>query len=335
MKAVLLNHTGFENHHGCRVVMRAIYEGLAARGVRVIAASPVRHKWWRDVGLMRAISASDVIVINGEGTLHHGAGHGERLLQVVDHPARKGAPVVLINALYQDNPAAWGRYLERLAFISVRDSKSQAMLKAQGIEAHETPDFSMAQSAADPPVRRASEMVAFGDSVLDDAAADLDRLYRAHPGPKQKLPIWASLKYWTPPALLYAANAPVLLGDAIANLADPKTRRFATERGFLRELGRAGLFVTGRFHGAAMAMRTRTPFLAAGSNSHKVEALLEDAGLNPARLIDLKSVKDLNAKEWRFSDAEAAALEAYLRRARAGAAEVFERIAALAHARQA
>jgi hypothetical protein len=333
VKAVVLNHTGYENHHGCRAVMAAIYGGLRQRGVRVIAASPVRHKWWRDAGLMRAVSAADVIVINGEGTLHHGAVHGERLLQIVDHPARKGAPVVLINALYQDNPPLWNRYLERLDFISVRDTRSRAALQRQGFEVHETPDFSMVGAAPTPTSRSASGVIAYGDSVLPQVSADFERLYRSRTGPKKKLPIWASLKYWAPAPLGYVLNAPYLAADAVRSFAEPNTRRFATTDGFLRELGSVGLFLTGRFHGAALALRMRTPFLAAGSNSHKVEALLEDCGLNTSRLIDASSVGEVAVEDWRFSKAETDAIESYIARAQTGADDVFDRIAASARSR--
>ena len=39
-------------------------------------------------------------------------------------------PVALINALYQDNPQDWRRYLDKFALISPRDSWSAATLAA-------------------------------------------------------------------------------------------------------------------------------------------------------------------------------------------------------------
>lgn len=335
MKAVILNHTGFEHHHGCRLVMDHIYRQLGARGIKVIAASPVRYKWWRSVAMMRAIGQADVIVINGEGTLHHGAGHGEKLLQVVDHPARRGAPVVLINALYQDNPPEWRRYLERLAFVSVRDTRSQGELRALGVEAHFTPDFSMAGASAASGTRSA-HLIGFGDSVLPDATAELRRLRRAHGSDAVSLPIWASLEHWAfpnAPPLLYLLNTPSLLGVAAARVLDPGTRCFARESQFMEALSGLALFVTGRFHGVAMAMRTRTPFIAATSNSHKIEALLQDAGLEARRVVELSRLARINAAEWAYSDAESTAISAFLTRAEQGSGVVFDTIARLADQR--
>src|SRR3546814_8288014 len=101
--------------------MRRIEENLRCRGISITAVSPVRHDWEGDASVLKAMAACDIIVINGEGTLHHGAPHGEILLKVVDHPVRTTKPVVLINALYQENPASWKRYLDKMALISTRD----------------------------------------------------------------------------------------------------------------------------------------------------------------------------------------------------------------------
>ena len=330
LKAVVLNHTGYEHHHGCRTVMSVIYSQLAARGFRVIAASPVRHKWWRDTPLMRAISKADLIVINGEGTLHDGAGHGAKLLQVVDHPARGKAPVVLINALYESNPREWRRYLDRLAFISVRDSRSQAELKALGYDAYLTPDYSMAGEAS--ASARVADLVGFGDSVSRSVSADLLRLYRAHVGDARFVPIWSSLRYWAfadLAPLFYAANTVSLLGAATARLGDGRARWYASEQDFMAGLAQLGLYVTGRFHGAALALRTGTPFLTSTSNSGKNEALIADAGLNPARLVDFKALNQVRAADWAYSAEEVAAISAYRARATAGANAVFDRLAEL------
>lgn len=332
-KAVVLNHTGYENHHGCRAVMSVIYAMLAARGVRVIAASPVRHKWWRNVGLMRAVSRADLIVINGEGTLHHGAGHGEKLLQVVDHPARRGAPVVLINALYEENPESWRRYLDRLAFISARDRQSTAALQALGYDAHCTPDFSMV-GAPPSEKQRKPDWVGFGDSVRPEIAAALMRLYRVHGSGARLLPIWSSLKHWVfadAPPLLYALNAPWLAAGAAARLNGAYW--YPTPEGYMGALSELSLHVTGRFHGMALSLRTRTPFLTATSNSGKNEALIRDAGLNPARVVDLREITAVKPRDWAYTPGEMAAIDAYLGRANVGAGEVFDRLAQLAYAR--
>src|SRR3712207_8038261 len=47
---------------------------------------------FRSEGFLASLRASQVVVINGEGTLHDGAPLGARLLSVLDHPAAEGKP---------------------------------------------------------------------------------------------------------------------------------------------------------------------------------------------------------------------------------------------------
>ena len=115
LNAVILNDTRGDNHFGCFRVMRMIEANLAVRGINVIANSIVRTDWEKNRSFLEAMAKSDLVVINGEGTLHHGSRHGERLLKVVDHPARAGKPVVLVNALYQDNP----KHIHRARWMSL------------------------------------------------------------------------------------------------------------------------------------------------------------------------------------------------------------------------
>jgi hypothetical protein len=102
--AVLINDTSSANHHGCRRVVATIRSSLAIRGIDIIASSPIGAAWGKDAALEAALRSAHLLVVNGEGTLHHGAPEGERLLLAVDHAAALGKPVALINTIYQDNP---------------------------------------------------------------------------------------------------------------------------------------------------------------------------------------------------------------------------------------
>ena len=128
LTAVLMNDTRGHAHFGCQRVMRVIESNLESRGITVIARSLVRNDWEADRAFLDAASKCDVIVINGEGTLHHGASHGEKLLRIAAHPVRAGKPVALINAIYQENPEHWRRYLDGIDLISPRDSWSATVV---------------------------------------------------------------------------------------------------------------------------------------------------------------------------------------------------------------
>src|SRR5262245_12462177 len=124
-RVVLLNDTSIHNHHGCRRVIGTIRGCLASRGLEVIDSAPAAAPWDGAPSLLRNMRRADLILINGEGTLHHGAGLGARLLSVVDHPARCGTPVALINTIYQENPPEWGRWLSKMSLVAARDRRSQ------------------------------------------------------------------------------------------------------------------------------------------------------------------------------------------------------------------
>jgi hypothetical protein len=98
-------------------------------------------------------------------------------------------------------------------------------------------------------------------------------------------------------------------------------------------LARAELTVTGRFHGACLAMAAGTPFVALASNSWKIEALIEDAGLERWRLAEPEALPGLlagGAAALGWTDGERAALDAYLDHAAQGAEALFADLAALA-----
>ena len=90
------------------------------------------------------------------------------------------------------------------------------------------------------------------------------------------------------------------------------------------------LLVTGRFHAVCMAILTKTPFVAVTSNSWKIEALLADIGLDPARVQTIGALTpDLLEKDWAFSDAENRAMEVALPEWRTAAEIMFDQIAGL------
>jgi hypothetical protein len=72
-------------------------------------------------------------------------------------------------------------------------------------------------------------------------------------------------------------------------------------------------------------MLARTPFIAVGANTHKIEGLLADAGLTNRYLSSLSN--DTDPAAWsKWHDDELARIETYLGNARLGFARMFSRI---------
>lgn len=116
VKVTILGDTRFQNHFGCDMVMSVLFNELKRIDFQIIK---IVHVSKRNYTIP---VETDLIIINGEGTIHHGA--GQHLLSVVDNYPE--IPAVLINAVWQDNPVYHN--LDKLKYVSVRESLSYNQL---------------------------------------------------------------------------------------------------------------------------------------------------------------------------------------------------------------
>jgi hypothetical protein len=335
LTAALMNDTGGGWHFGCDRVMRVIQSNLQMRGISICARSRVGAKWWDDTAFVNAASTADLIVINGEGTCHHARPHGENLLRIVDHPAGQGKPVALINALYQENPREWRRYLDKFALISPRDSWSAATLtELTGKPIAHLPDLSMSEGFHPEADSATRETLTIGESVLPESARDLIALADSHPG-AVFLPLISTLKGTKPKYPWPLRQIRGLYASAHKNLFRLQRRNTAfcrDEFEFARLLVRSHLHVSGRFHAICFAVTTKTPFLALTSNAWKIEALVEDLGIAKWRIVKAAALEDLmrNPHTLSFSDEEQKHITSVLTRGVAETAKMFDRLVLLA-----
>lgn len=326
---VLMNDTSTRYHHGCARVMRLLSQGLTEAGLTVIARSPARHDWQRDTAFLEAVERANLIVINGEGTLHHGSQAGLRLLKIATHPSRGKTPVAVVNALYQDNPADWGPLLAHCALLAARDSKSAAaMAEAADTPVRWLPDLSLSAPANVAVKDRHGTVI--GDSVKLPRRRTLARFAARVPGavfiPTKTLrhPIWRMPVLGT---LLRRALYRLYNGHFTGRV--PQFKMPLTEQDYIAAVAEARAHVTGRFHAVCISMLTETPFLAVSSNVSKIEQLLRDAGLDDHRIVDLEGVPsgDVSAE---FSEAELACIRAFRSRAEREARQLYRDLADLA-----
>lgn len=328
MRIVILNDTRPDRHHGCSRVMTILEEGLRARGGVILATSPLRHAWWSDRVMLRAIARAEAIVINGEGTLHHGRPAARDLLQIVDCPQAAQKPIYLVNALYQENPHEWGGMLRRLAGVWPRDSHSAAEL-SQAI-GHPVPwmlDLTLcAKSPEDP---RERQGLVIGDSV-DQATSDILARVAAARG-ATLIPSLQRLKsvQGRTGLRLFLRHISVRRHEARMRRTYSNLRIAPDPQSYAHLVGSAALHITGRFHGVCFSILTGTPFLAITSNSWKIEALLKDIGLDPDRIVTPDTLEAaIDRRDWAYSTAERAAIRASLDQARSDAGHMFDRIIA-------
>jgi hypothetical protein len=328
--AVVFNDTRIHGHFGCDRVMNVLDGELQRRGVQIIGSSPVRHTWWEDAALLQKIAEADILVINGEGTLHHGGRQGEMLMRLANHPARSGKPVYLINAIYQENPAEWGEGLRTFAGIWARDSRSAAvMAQATGRDIGYFGDLTLCQGFITTEAVRRD--VVFGDSVKTKVSQRLARLSRKTAG-SALVPIVRDLKSVRDrkgiSAILRRADNRIT--EAFWRMRYPGFALLPDEAAYGQVLSRASLHITGRFHGACFSIATQTPFVTMTSNSWKIEALIEDCGLSKDRIVTIDRIEPaLLQRDWSFTEAEMAAMRAYVDRSVIAAGRAFDTIAAL------
>ena len=112
MNIVILNDTSLQNHFGCELVMRTFKEQLERINFKIIKTIPTHII---DISIPKN---TDLVIVNGEGTIHHGA--GSHLIQCVNK--YNDIPFVLLNAVWQDNPVY--DVLYKFKYICVRESYS-------------------------------------------------------------------------------------------------------------------------------------------------------------------------------------------------------------------
>lgn len=327
-KAVILNDTSQRSHHGCARVMRLLVAGLERQGLTVTARSLARNDWEKDAGFLRALAAADVVVINGEGTLHHGREAGAKLLRVVDHPATGTTPVALINALWEENPPDWSAPLSRLALCAARDSDSAAAMQAAGAEAIWLPDLSLSAPADVGQSTRSGVIV--GDSVKWNKRQVLAAAATRIPGATYLPTKTLHQSIWRNPL---ARGALFRAYNGVFPLHAPAFEMARDEAAYLRHIASADLHITGRFHAVCLSMLVETPFLALSSNASKIERLLRDAGLNTDRMIAEQALHSPPVSA-PFTDQELDKIRAFRTMATDKAEALFARIATLAGARK-
>lgn len=339
---VVLNDTAVIAHHGCKIVMKRIVDQAHSWGVDVKTVSV--YSDWRV--FLNEIDSAIAVIVNGEGTLHHSANRGWRLVEVAPYCRQRGIPVFLINSVWQDNSQQMADMAKDFLIRSVRESRSQTQMNSQGLDARMVPDLTLGFDHTHAANNRAG--VLYSDAVGMPITDLIFRLYR-----KRQDGLFISLE---PPAdsrgdysstvserLAPGPGSDLTLARKLARTRFIKRalivrgrvkywwrsrRGHMVERpvdDFLALLASSELVVTGRFHVVCLCLITGTPFIAVASNSHKVEGMLEDAGLKH-RLIspqELARVLD-SPPTWTQEDSFLAA--DFVAMARREQAELFEDI---------
>ena len=334
MRTIILNDTRPGHHPGCQLVMQQLINGCHSIGLKVIATLPTNR--WLMPRLRKCLPGADIIIMNGEGTLHHDRPGAQMLLAAGILAHQHGIPIVLVNTIWEGNHTTT-RLLPLTELRYTRESYSSQAMQRAGFTSAVVPDL-MLTSNLKPLAPKfwattapSLSPIIVTDDVCWEKACLLARFARQKGLPFYRMsarPALHSLRalaHW-----LYLWK----VGGYRAQL----------RVGRLHMLQSAGLVVTGRFHAVCFAILCQRPFVTLTSNSHKIEGLIADAQLGDcAELIpdeDLAN-KPLLRIEQALSIVGSAAADvnrfkiyqescrAYIQRAHDGAETMFAAIAAL------
>ena len=341
---VVLNDTAAIAHYGCKVVMKRVVEVVAEAGYDVKTVSV--YSTWRVH--RRLIDQAAAVIVNGEGTLHHSAQRAQQLVAVAPYCRERGIPVFLINSVWQDNSDEMARQAEDFLLRFVRESRSEAQFRDQGLNAKTVPDLTLGwkYTAPKPAPTRVGRV--YTDAVGMPATDLLYRLFREDQGsryvtmtpPRGHRGDYPDADFerlrpplddtWPISAKLRARHLfkRTLLVRGFVKNAIRRMRgdlEMLPLNDFMGALVSAELVITGRFHGVCLCLLTGTPFLALTSNSHKVEGMLEDAGLSH-RIVRPADVRAVLAHPPAWSEDDAAKAKAFVQKARRGQTAMFKSI---------
>jgi hypothetical protein len=260
VNVLLLNDTATVPHVGCQAVSDAHARLLGEAGHRVTDRAflgELRRFAGRDeeaairlvladAQLRERLEACDSVVVNGEGTLHHGS--GAEYFAVLGAAQRLGKATLIVNAVFEAH-AGWQQVLTKLDDFCVRDRHSLDHARSHGLRCRLVPDsFLAAQFDAARYVDLSEQIVVTDWHPLRDG--DVGQTMRTLLGSVEST-------FYFP--LLHGIHAQLWRGAADA-------------------WSGASLIVTGRHHGIYLAAIARRPFIALPSNTRKVEGLIASAG---------------------------------------------------------
>lgn len=254
IRIALFNDTGKYPHVGCRAVSDAHDSLLGVLNISVIYRyyvgellemwdgnrSSSRRKIF-NAHLIDELSSVDAVVVNGEGTIHHGA--GLHLLAILGAAQELGKPTYLINAVFQDTPF-FDDVLSRLRDLAVRDLYSYNYLRSKGIGCRLVADSIIGAN-----FHGGIEPSFQGKIVVTDGVISR---------PDAKTQLMRVLEHYGVDAVYYP-----LEGENADQWKDA-----------LRKIRGASLVVTARHHGLYLALMSKVPFVVLPSNSWKVEGTL-------------------------------------------------------------
>ncbi|MDR9500083.1 MAG: polysaccharide pyruvyl transferase family protein [Hydrogenovibrio sp.] len=324
MKVAIINDTRPTRHYGCLMVMTNLERLLQKHGVEVIWTWPVSQDWRKHKDKIEAMPEVDMILVNGEGTIHHAPRRwqAQALLEFAafSHQTLK-RPCYLINATLYANEDSCIAHLNDFDEIYVRDRASFETLTQQGVAARLVMDLTFAFEPS-VPYQPESGRICVVDSVMQTDVPWLKKFKKHWQCPYRSMVVARpdNYSFWKRPRKTIVETVKWFFRDRNRSLDPAEFETF---------LSGCELVVTGRYHTVTMCLKNKIPFVALESNTPKISFLLKEVFGHTDRVMPSKSLLTLNPQDWAsFSKEEAMAMDRFLHQARVDNAAMVETLLA-------
>jgi polysaccharide pyruvyl transferase WcaK-like protein len=308
MRVAIINNTRPTSHYGCLMVMKNLETLLQAQGVDVVWTWPVSEDWRKHKTAIREYPSVDAVIVNGEGTIHHGPRRWQAQALVefaaFAHDELK-VPCFLINATLFANEASVYEQIRQFDAVYVRDRSSFETLVKCRIPATFVADMTFALPAS-VPYQPQKGRVCVIDSVMQTDIPYLKRFSRKYRAAYRSMIVArpSNYRFWKRPRKYLVECFKWLVRDRKVSL-DPVT--------FEAYLAQCNLVVTGRYHTVTMCLKNKIPFVALESNTPKITFLLNEVFGHSKRVIRAADLDSLSLEDWaRYSPDEMDAIERFL-----------------------
>lgn len=141
MKVMVFNNTS-RYHNGCKKVMQYIHHDIR-KGGHILTESVFGN--CQDINYNQSnFDDADLVIVNGEGTMHHDKKTALDLIDMLSYAQREGKKTMLINTVWQEmtpSPSVV-KTLRNCDYVSVREVKSQRQMHNMDVDADVNIDLS-------------------------------------------------------------------------------------------------------------------------------------------------------------------------------------------------
>jgi polysaccharide pyruvyl transferase WcaK-like protein len=268
-KAAIFNDTRPAKHFGCDQVMRNLIDMVEQCGIEPIKFYPVGYDWESDNKLTTDLKEVDLVIVNGEGSIHHANQRAQSLARLGPFIRSLRKPSILLNSTFYANTQSVYSDILKYDVIYGRDFYSQKEIERFGGTAFYAPDltfFNEVRAHSSQKSNNQKSNVLVGDDVVAETSKHLYELAKKF------------------------------------NLCRHNIHYHGIERPslefHLQEIFNASLIVTGRFHTVCFCINAGIPFVALESNTNKIENLLLDCFHSTDRMVTCDGLEKIELNDY-------------------------------------